>query len=396
MTKTALVPAVILSLFLPLSAIAADSYTLTTYYPAPNGKYNTLSANNFTSNTAATFNGAVTMNTGLTVNSLTVNNAATLQGTLGVTGATTLGILTATGLTRLNGGLDVGWGRLKVDPLGPVSTTSTLDVGLKATFNAGATITGNTTVTSGELYVEGTPGSWAGIILRDSDPSLSFHYLIKATPPTDSDELTITKSGGTAKFSIDATKVGLTGTTINLTGPTINLIGPLKVTDDSIFGDDAINTGNVMVGNDLTVGNTLTLDGIILRKSLDATSTTTVLNVTNTAFEAESVFSRSDERLKENIAPLTNALTKVKALNGVSFKLKGKPEQQIGLIAQNVEKTVPEVVRTGQDGMKSVEYGHLVGLLIEAIKEQQSEIEGLKKNLQDLNARIPAVPGPQP
>ena len=56
-------------------------------------------------------------------------------------------------------------------------------------------------------------------------------------------------------------------------------------------------------------------------------------------------------------------------------------KKRIGLIAQEVELIIPEVVRTGDDGLKGIEYQNLVGLLIEAIKEQQKQINDLKNIL---------------
>ena len=71
------------------------------------------------------------------------------------------------------------------------------------------------------------------------------------------------------------------------------------------------------------------------------------------------------------------ALEKVTQLRGASFIKDGK--ESIGVIAQEVEEVVPEVVVTGKDeeGLKSVAYGNMVGLLIEAIKEQQIQIDKL-------------------
>lgn len=86
----------------------------------------------------------------------------------------------------------------------------------------------------------------------------------------------------------------------------------------------------------------------------------------------------SDERLKTNVETIPNALTKVLALRGVEFDKDGK--HSIGVIAQEVQKIIPEVVLEANDEMKtlSVAYGNMVGLLIEAIKEQQKQIEELK------------------
>jgi hypothetical protein len=96
----------------------------------------------------------------------------------------------------------------------------------------------------------------------------------------------------------------------------------------------------------------------------------------------------SDERLKDDVKPLEGSLDKVLALQGVSYKWNSgerKGQSDIGLIAQQVEKVIPEVVRekTNIDGdtFKSVNYEHLVGVLIEAIKEQQQQIDELKAKL---------------
>ena len=90
----------------------------------------------------------------------------------------------------------------------------------------------------------------------------------------------------------------------------------------------------------------------------------------------------SDERLKENIDVIDDALEKVCSLKGVNYNrtdLDDKP-RQTGVIAQDVEKVLPEAVITADDEMqtKSVAYGNLVGLLIEAIKELKDEVEELK------------------
>ena len=88
----------------------------------------------------------------------------------------------------------------------------------------------------------------------------------------------------------------------------------------------------------------------------------------------------SDKSLKKDITPLENSLEKVKQLEGVSFKWKDNEEKDIGLIAQDVEKIFPELVSTNKEtGLKSVEYGKLTAILIEAIKEQQKQIDELKE-----------------
>jgi len=86
----------------------------------------------------------------------------------------------------------------------------------------------------------------------------------------------------------------------------------------------------------------------------------------------------SDVRLKSNIQTIESGLDKVCAMRGVTFEKDGV--RNLGVIAQEVEAVIPEVVMTQNDGMKSVAYGNIVGVLIEAIKELKLEIEILKGN----------------
>jgi hypothetical protein len=91
----------------------------------------------------------------------------------------------------------------------------------------------------------------------------------------------------------------------------------------------------------------------------------------------------SDKRLKDNISPIPWAVDKVKALGGYSFDWNDKSEHEghdIGVIAQEVEEVLPELVVTREDGYKAVSYEKIVALLIEAIKDQQLQIDALKSN----------------
>jgi len=106
-------------------------------------------------------------------------------------------------------------------------------------------------------------------------------------------------------------------------------------------------------------------------------------------------YATSDKRLKENVKPLDNALDKINKINGVEFDwIDGKDEygnsvhgnegHDVGVIAQEIEEVLPEVVTQRDNGYKAVKYEKIVPLLIEAIKEQQEEIECLKANYDQL------------
>ena len=93
---------------------------------------------------------------------------------------------------------------------------------------------------------------------------------------------------------------------------------------------------------------------------------------------AGNVTAYSDERLKTNIRPIDNALDKVSLMRGVYFDKDGVAGT--GVIAQEIEKVLPEVVVNGEE-YKSVAYGNIVGVLIEAIKEIKAEVDELKRGL---------------
>ena len=96
--------------------------------------------------------------------------------------------------------------------------------------------------------------------------------------------------------------------------------------------------------------------------------------------------SPSDVRLKENIKPIKSALDKISKLQGVTFDWKNKSEnildikEDIGFIAQDVQKVLPELVRENKDGMLSMRHQGIAPILLEAIKELKAEIEELKLN----------------
>jgi len=91
--------------------------------------------------------------------------------------------------------------------------------------------------------------------------------------------------------------------------------------------------------------------------------------------------STSDATLKTNVETLTGSLDAVKSLRGVSFDWLEDGSSEVGVIAQEVEDVLPDVVNTNEDGIKSVKYGNMVAVLIEAMKEQQAQIDELKSQL---------------
>ena len=108
--------------------------------------------------------------------------------------------------------------------------------------------------------------------------------------------------------------------------------------------------------------------------------------VFNGAVTGVGTFNSSDRRLKQDVRSLAGALASVLALRGVRYEWNALGVQrggtagagQVGVIAQELEKIYPELVSTGPDGYKAVNYAQLTPVLIEALKEQQQQIEALK------------------
>ena len=103
----------------------------------------------------------------------------------------------------------------------------------------------------------------------------------------------------------------------------------------------------------------------------------------------------SDLRLKDDVITLSDALTKIKKLRGVSFKWKDDAihdtKEHIGLIAQEVEKVYPELVVTGDNGMKSVDYSSIVAPLIEAVKELDVQNKAMSAKIEAVEAQLAAT-----
>jgi hypothetical protein len=153
--------------------------------------------------------------------------------------------------------------------------------------------------------------------------------------------------------------------------------------------------GNMGIGT-TTPSALLDVNGTVgVRSATNATSSSTgALQVTGgagigldlwvggTAY-ANVLQSTSDVNFKKDITTITNALNTVLQLRGVEYKWKHNDEPSLGLIAQEVQPLVPAAVSDTGDRL-TVSYGNMVGLLVEAIKEQQEQILALQQEIRDL------------
>ena len=99
----------------------------------------------------------------------------------------------------------------------------------------------------------------------------------------------------------------------------------------------------------------------------------------------------SDARLKTDIHPIDNALSRLASVRGVQFKWKGGSSDQIGLLAQEVEAVFPELV-TEVEGRKGVDYLRFSAVLLQGLKELAGRVEGLERDNRALRGRLQKTP----
>jgi hypothetical protein len=210
--------------------------------------------------------------------------------------------------------------------------------------------------------------------------------------------------------SYDAFKVDLNGANLIAFKSTVNSI-PATVVQNSGGGQLLLGTTNPVISingaSDYNVGigtlapttnlqvvgtistNNLVVSSITTNETslnVVATNVSTIgnLNVTGDIYALGNITAGSDLRFKTNISTLVNPLSTVKNMTGVSYNMiinTKNTSRQIGLIAQEVERVLPEVVFTDSspEQFKSVSYGNIVAILIEAVKELSDKVDNLEK-----------------
>ena len=178
-----------------------------------------------------------------------------------------------------------------------------------------------------------------------------------------------------ATFAVVNVGTGLTlnNTGINVTG--IATVNGFEVTGGSSIGVD-VRTRNLNVSGIATVGTGLTLSTDLIDGGTTVRILGENLRVAGVV-TCQDVDSLSDINFKENVNTVDGALDKVSELRGVSFNWKESGEPSYGVIAQELENVLPELVHG--DDPKRVNYNGIIGVLIEAIKELRAEVEELKK-----------------
>ena len=164
-------------------------------------------------------------------------------------------------------------------------------------------------------------------------------------------------SFGGAQLYYDSTNHWL-GVNVNTPSAVLHVSGSTSQT--SIY-----TKGRVGIGTNLATNGFLEITG----------------NVSGTSiYASHNIVAYSDARSKTNVTTIDGALDKVDAIRGVTYNKVDDPDgiRYMGVIAQELQEVLPEVVAKGEDGTLAVAYGNIVGVLIEAVKELRAEIKELK------------------
>ena len=224
----------------------------------------------------------------------------------------------------------------------------------------GLTISGITTIGAGNtgVVIDGTTGIVTSI---SGFTTVTFVGNLTGTAST--------ASFATTSFGLDATsalstRVGFATTATNV------IDGIASVTQLNVSG---FSTVGILTASKIGIGTTnptsqLWVSGDVFVSGI----------VTATDFN-----SASDIRLKENIQKIDNPIGTIIRIDGVTFDWKCNNKSSMGVIAQNIEKVLPQLVH-GEDS-KTVNYNGIIGLLIECVKTQQEQIDNLNRRLDDLS-----------
>jgi len=240
--------------------------------------------------------------------------------------------------------------------------------------NAGANFTEINTYVSASSDVvahrdaNGAVGLKLGYIEIEGDGSLSAYIDLYCEVNTHKAKLTAPPhsafSGGDIEITLPANSTTLAGLAVAQTFSQAQTFSSTSTFNGTVSMNADVNLGNAS-------GDTITFLGTA--SGITSSGTVTAADFVST----------SDRRLKDNIETIDNAINKVKQLRGVTFDKDGR--NQLGVIAQEVQEVIPQVVSEANDsdGTLSVAYGNIVGLLIEAIKDQQAQIEELKLKVEN-------------
>jgi hypothetical protein len=365
---------------------------------------NTYTGSNDTTNT--------TQNTRLTALEASASTALSTNNSQGVS-VTNLNTFSGSALTRLTA-LEVAEANLETFSASALTRLSTLEgkdisitltgdvtgtgtitdlanVSFATTIAANSVALGTDTtgnymsgVTAGTgITISHTPGEGSNATITNSDRGSSQNIFKniavsgQSTVIADGNDDTLTLvAGSNVTITTNASTDTITIASTDTNTITTNIAGT-GVSVSSGTGNSTISIGQSVATSANAQFNSL---GI----GMAASATAGRIDATNDIV----AFSSSDIRFKENIKPIENALDKIRKISGNTYDWKAENKAEhgyegndVGVIAQEIEAVLPQLVQTRENGYKAVKYDKLVALLIEGIKDQQLQIEQLRIDL---------------
>lgn len=154
-----------------------------------------------------------------------------------------------------------------------------------------------------------------------------------------------------------------------------------KANAANVLAQQAYDFANTIVsGGNVVVANTITGNNIVANVSI-TTNTITTNTVSANLVTAININTTSDAALKDNMIRISNSLDILEQITGLSFNWKFDGVKSYGVSAQEIEKILPEIVRTRDDGLKGVNYLNLIAFLIEAIKDLKKDVSKIKDHI---------------
>ena len=197
-----------------------------------------------------------------------------------------------------------------------------------------------------------------------------------------------TASGGSTNSFANIAVSGQTTVAADSSTDTLTLVAGtnITITTDASTDTITITAGSLSITDDTTTNANTFYPAMATATSgsasgITVSSTKMYFNPSTGTLNTTIYNSLSDVKFKENISTITNALDVIDKINPVEFTWKDNGNKSFGVIAQEIEKVLPEIVGTDDD-VKSVSYTQLIPFLIQAIKEQQVMIDELKKKIE--------------